>query len=715
MGEKDLQSIGQIGEDSTQTIELTELFTKDLTATGSFDGRWDIWKTTFGKVVQALPIPTVMIDTAYRVLVANQAWGKISPDYERIEGALFSTLFPNAASARKVQALLEEVFSTRKPRAVEGMLAIGQSRMWGRVTFRSIRIMAERSILAMVEDLTLEKRLLQQDRKHREELERRVEERTAELVRKNEELRREVTERMRVEASLRESEESLRLLIESAPIGVQISHEGKYQYVNPAFVAMFGYERADEIVGLPLADLLSPADKDVVESRMKPSSDTGETVVFHEITGMKKNGAPFSVSVWSTSITFRGESGILGFVADVSEEKALRSQLLRAQKLEAVGTLAGGIAHDFNNLLTVVLGHADMLVRRYDQQDRAYGAVRAIREAARHGRDLVRRILTFSRNVDTALQPVDLNWEVRQAQGLLQRTLPAMIGIEMQLGDRLSMVSADPSQVQQVLLNLVLNARDAMPDGGRLVIRTSNAFLDEDYCKLHPPIEPGEYVLLEVADTGHGMDKDVLDHMFEPFFTTKKASEGSGLGLAMVFGIVESHRGHITCESRSGQGTTFKIYLPVTTEEAGIDPVSTLQLPAMGKGTVLIVDDDDLIRELGREMLGLAGYRVLTAANGIEALEIYKNLGAEISLVILDLLMPEMDGTKCLEELLTIDPEVKVLVASGYTLDGVGERSLQKGAKGFISKPFETKQLLKSIFDALNAGSNRNDNSQPRK
>ena len=242
---------------------------------------------------------------------------------------------------------------------------------------------------------------------------------------------------------------------------------------------------------------------------------------------------------------------------------------------------------------------------------------------------------------------------------MLERTVPKMIRIELHLADDLMTVNADPGQMEQILLNLAVNAQHAMPDGGRLTIETANVTLDEDYSRTHLDVEPGKYVLLTVSDTGHGMDKEVLEHIFEPFYTTKGPGEGTGLGLAMVFGIVKSHKGHITCYSEPGTGTTFKIYLPAIVQEIEQDVAATQQMPAFGTETILLVDDEKSIRKLGEQMLRMAGYRVLTATNGREALEVYRSNQDRIALVILDLIMPEMGGKQCLEELLKIDPKVK--------------------------------------------------------
>jgi len=272
-----------------------------------------------------------------------------------------------------------------------------------------------------------------------------------------------------------------------------------------------------------------------------------------------------------------------------------------------------------------------------------------------------------------------------------------MVDIELKLMDDLKTVSADPTQIEQMLINLALNAQHAMPDGGKFTIETMNVILDKEYYEAYLSVEPGEYIQMSVSDTGHGIEKEILEHIFEPFFTTKGPGEGTGLGLAMVFGIVKSHGGHITCYSEPGVGTTFKIYLPVLAGMAAPDLTMTMEIPVLGSETILLVEDEQEIRELGKELLSLAGYNVLTATNGKEALDAYRKEKEKISLIILDWIMPGVGGHQCLRELLEIDPKARVLVSSGYSTKEIIKESVELGSKGFISKPYDTTQLLKEV------------------
>ncbi|MBW2173332.1 MAG: response regulator, partial [Deltaproteobacteria bacterium] len=356
---------------------------------------------------------------------------------------------------------------------------------------------------------------------------------------------------------------------------------------------------------------------------------------------------------------------------------------LQSQKMEAVGNLAGGIAHDFNNILQAIIGHVGLLLYDTGAQDSQYSKLKQIESSAHRASDLVRQLLTFSRKDESQPRPLNLNSEIKEVKDLLSSTIPKMIAVELQLDPDLGMINADPVQVNQILVNLAVNARDAMLETGTLVIGTKNMTLDEDFCHTHSGLRPGEHVMIWVSDTGHGVEEDVLDHMFEPFYTTKGVGKGTGLGLSTVYGIVKSHQGHIICESELGKGTTFKLYFP-TLGKAG------QQLPerdeeyysvTQGTETILVVDDETGVRRFCRELLRGFGYTVLTAGNGEEALKVFLRERGRIDLVILDLIMAGMGGRQCLEEMLKIDPQAKVLIMTGYAVDDHATQVLETGAK----------------------------------
>jgi len=403
-------------------------------------------------------------------------------------------------------------------------------------------------------------------------------------------------------------------------------------------------------------------------------------------------------------------TGLIHIVRDITnrkkseEDKArLEQQLLQAQKMEAVGTLAGGVAHDFNNVLQVVLGYSELILEDEELPRRYKADLLRINESAARGADLVQRLLTFSRKTEINPLPTNLNRRINEMRKMLERTIPKMIDIQLILAADLAPVDADPTQLDQILMNLALNARDAMPDGGKLVIETANIILDAEYSRNHLGTRSGQHVLLTVSDTGTGMGKDTLEHIFEPFFTTKEIGKGTGLGLAMVYGIVQQHGGHIWCYSEPGKGTTFKIYLPALVSGEDIEQTRLGPMPRGGSETILLVDDEEDIRDLGSRILKKAGYKVIAVSNGKQALEVYQRRGNEIALVMLDLIMPEMGGKQCLEGLLSLNSSVKVVVASGYSGDGPTKDVFAAGAKGFVNKPYDVRKVLEVVRRVLDA------------
>jgi PAS domain S-box-containing protein len=510
-----------------------------------------------------------------------------------------------------------------------------------------------------------------------------------------------ITERKLAEEENRKTAMSMRSLIEAAPMGIGIFHGNRHVYVNPAFVKMFGYQDADEILDKPIEALYIEGDRDLALEKIRDNASGSSKGASYSAMGLKKDGTEFDLQAWTASVQYDGKTASLVFVIDVSETKSLRAQLVQAQKMEAVGTLAGGIAHDFNNLLTVAMGYAELILMDLNEGDRHYEELQIIGKAAKDGSDLVQRILTFSRKVEPEPKPVNMNNEIKRIHKLLERTIPKMIRIELNLATEIKVVHADPGQIEQAVLNLALNAKDAMGEEGTLTIETANTRLDEDFCRNNIGLTPGQYVKISIKDTGPGIPKEHLDRIFEPFFTTKKRGEGTGLGLAMVFGIVRSHSGHINCVSHIGKGATFNIYLPVRKFETREEQETNTTYVTQGDELILIVDDEESIRRLGTRLLQKAGYNTLTAKNGLEAIEVFRDRKDDVSLVILDLIMPEMGGKKCLEELFRINPDLKVLVASGYSAEAPVEEVMAMGARKFLAKPYSRRDLLESVRKTL--------------
>lgn len=385
------------------------------------------------------------------------------------------------------------------------------------------------------------------------------------------------------------------------------------------------------------------------------------------------------------------------------EQRQLRDQLFQAQKMEAIGTLTGGIAHDFNNLFTIINGYAELILSGKTEDDPSYADLSKILNTGFKGADLVQRLLALSKKGESSPQPLDLNDTVENSSKLMERTFPKMIQTEMILQEDLDMVNADATQVQQVLMNLCINAREAMPDGGRLRIETRNTFVDEEYCSSHPGARSGRHVFIQVSDTGIGMNKETMDRVFDPFFTTKgwDFRKGTGLGLSVVKGIVEQHGGWVTCQSEPGKGTTFRMYFPAIEDAPTVDKPGAPAEKVPGKGKILLVDDEEDVRGLGKRILERSGYTAIAAANGKEALKTYAREQSSIALVILDLIMPQMGGEKCLEELLKIDPNVKVIVSTGHSLDARERLRLVSSARGFVNKPYGVTQLVQAVKEVM--------------
>jgi len=387
---------------------------------------------------------------------------------------------------------------------------------------------------------------------------------------------------------------------------------------------------------------------------------------------------------------------------DISEQKQMEAQLLQSQKMDAVGTLAGGIAHDFNNSLQAISGYTQLLLMGNSGSEKQKGMLNTIQHACNHASELTRQLLTFSRKIDSQLAPIDLNTELNNVLKIVKRTLPRMIDIETHLTDDLRVVEADHTQFEQIVMNLSINAGHAMPDGGVLTIETRNVDLDKIYCSTHLGAVPGAYAMLSITDTGYGMDAETREHIFEPFFTTRETGSGTGLGLSMVYGIVKTHQGYITCYSEPGQGTTFKVYFPDAAKNAQLAGVSEDRSEAIGGNEfILIVDDDQAVRELGRHLLERYGYKVAESESGEAALDRLREPGVNPDLVILDLNMPGMGGIRCLEEMDARKIDVPVLIASGHAPTDQIKTTIQNLAQGFVGKPYTLDEMLKAVRKTL--------------
>lgn len=516
-----------------------------------------------------------------------------------------------------------------------------------------------------------------------------------------------ITDRKKAEEGLQNQVSLMESLLEAIPTPVFFkSTDHIYLGCNEAFAEFTGRPK-EKIIGKSVFEVVPKEAAEVYRLQDERLFKNPGTQVY-EISVEGGDGEMHDTIV--NKATFADSSGavagLIGVVVDITdrkkaeaEQRQLRDQLFQAQKMEAVGTLAGGIAHDFNNLLTIINGYTELILSEKTEDDPSYADLEKILETGRKGADLVQRLLALSKKGEHGTQPLDLNRVVESAVVLMQRTFPKMIEIDTALEKDLGMVRADSSQVEQVLMNLCINAKEAMPEGGRIRIETRNSTVDEEYCRLNPGAEPGQHVLIEISDTGTGMSEETLDRIFDPFFTTKgwDFRKGTGLGLSVAKGIVEQHGGWITCESEQSKGTTFRIYFPTIedVQEAKRPEAATETAP---KGErILLIDDEDFVRDLGKRILERAGHTVITAANGKEALKIYERERSTIALVILDLIMPQTSGEKCLEDLLKIDPTLKVIVSTGHSLSQSERDRLGDLAKGFVNKPYRVQEFLEVV------------------
>lgn len=501
---------------------------------------------------------------------------------------------------------------------------------------------------------------------------------------------------------LHDSEEKYRTLFEQANDAVFITTlEGRILEANERAGQLLGYRR-EELLQRTLSSLMAPAPG---TGSAPPVPDPIQSGARAETEYLRQDGSRVAVEVSLGRLRVADQDLLLALVHDISRRKQTEEQLRQAQKMEAIGTLAGGVAHDFNNILTSILGYASLVQQELPPDSPLYRDMETILNSARRAADLTAQLLTFARrSSQTELRLLDPNDIVREVVKLLERTIDKAIAIEMRLSGDLAAVRGDSSQLHQALLNLCLNARDAMPRGGRLLLETRNVYLSEQDIGKDLQLTAGDYVVLSVSDTGEGIDPTVRGRIFEPFFTTKE--HGRGLGLAMVYGIVRGHGGAVHVYSERGQGTTFKVYLPACWE-AGEAPTQAVEEISGGQETILIVDDEENVRHVLQRILVRGGYTVLLASGGTQALDIYRQSRDEVALVILDIIMPRMSGQETFLRLMEIDPEVKVMLSSGYSENGQVNHILTDGAQGFLQKPYDMAMVLRKVREVLDKGPQR--------
>ncbi len=547
-------------------------------------------------------------------------------------------------------------------------------------------------------------------------LERRVKERTADLYRLNEDLQQKISERELAMRALEKAERKYRSIFENAVEGMfQTTPDGRIISVNPALALMHGYGSPEEMV----RELSGLAKRLYV--------DEGRRVEFVRL--MEENGAAFRfeartcrkdgtvnwISINARNVMDeKGETLYYeGSVEDITERKHLESQLLHSQKMEAIGTLAGGVAHDFNNILTAIVGYGNLLHIRMEKGDPSRRYVDRILSSSQKAINLTGSLLAFSRKQPVELKPHGVGTLIKEAGKLLKRLLTEDIDLRMDLVDADAVIMADRTQVDQVLMNLATNARDAMPEGGTLVIEAKRVVMENDFVRTHGYGSPGNYVLIRVADTGAGMDESTVKKMFEPFFTTKEKGKGTGLGLSIIYGIVKQHNGYIDVDSEAGKGTTFSLYFPeVLTGEAVETEAGHVPLNIrMGNETILVAEDNAEARSFLTEVLSVSGYTVIEAVDGDEALRTFSDNRDRVALVISDVVMPGRNGKELADEIHKIRPDMKILFTSGYTREVLLFKGIHDKTADYISKPLSPNDLLgkvREMLDGVDAALSRN-------
>jgi PAS domain S-box-containing protein len=500
------------------------------------------------------------------------------------------------------------------------------------------------------------------------------------------------------------SEKMVVALLESASQAIiSIDRTGRIVLSNHRAEEIFGYTR-EELLGARI-EILLPESRRSAHSREREDYFDRPRIrpmgIGMDLSGRRKDGTEFPVEVSLSNIETDQGFFAIAFVSDISQRKALEEQLLQAQKMEAVGRLAGGVAHDFNNMLTVISGYDRMILDELPPLDPLRAYADEILKAAERAGALTNQLLAFSRRQIIQPRVMNVNTVVGQTEKMLHRLLGEDIQLAFDLNAEMGNIRADPNQIVQAIVNLAVNARDAMPTGGRISVETTNVHLDETYVRTHLGVEPGEFVMIAMTDTGHGMDAATRQHIFEPFFTTKQQGKGTGLGLATVYGMVKQAGGDIWVYSEVGRGTTFKLYFPRVQEAVPDLAEGKSDSRASGGETVLVVEDENAVRDLTVKMLKQLGYVVLAAASGPEALEISRSDPRRIAALVTDVVMPHMSGRQVADELLLVRPDMKVLYLSGYTESTVIHHGVLDSAVDFLAKPFSREALGQKLREIL--------------
>jgi PAS domain S-box-containing protein len=508
-----------------------------------------------------------------------------------------------------------------------------------------------------------------------------------------------IENRISSKKALLNSEEKYRLLVENANDAIFVTQDDRIKFANSKLTEMIGYEYS-ELMDLPFTELIHPADRNSLFFRHFEPLHDNNPPNRSSFRIADASGQALWTDLNTVKIEWEGRPATLNFARDITHQKQLEAQLLSAQKMEAIGTLAGGIAHDFNNILSAIIGYTDLAALILPQEDPARSSLNEVMNAAQRAKELVHRILTFSQTQEQEQKPVRMDLIIQEALKLLRPSLPATIGIEQQI-DCQGTTLADPTQMHQVVVNLCTNAYHSMQEeGGLLKVRLAEVKLSTDDLVDHFDLDAGNYLKLTIADTGHGMDEQTLQRIFDPYFTTKEDGKGTGLGLAVVYGIVSAHQGTIQVNSAPGKGTTFEVFLPCIRNVTTDEPIS-IEQPSRGDESILFVDDEAALVRLATQLLEKCGYRVIGHTNPLEALELFKTDPNRFDLVITDMTMPHMTGNQLARALQDIRPDVPIIISTGYSEKISPEKARMMGLRDFVMKPFSFSNLTKSVRKAI--------------
>jgi PAS domain S-box-containing protein len=650
-------------------------------------------------------------NASQRFVAVNETAGQLL-DYSRQELWQKTLVELAAPECREEVARNLRLLESTGRRTFEALLIRGDGdRLPVEINARAIEHSQQPAVLSIVRDASARK-------KAEEELKRLVELLVAsndsleklntELSSRNDQLRREIAERRRAETALAASEDRYRRLVEGAPSLVAVIADDRVAYLNAAGARLLGAGSAQELIGLPVSEFLAPADAQRVAARLTETVAQGAelTLVEERLVDRKGRAIRLELSISPTEHRGRPAAQVVGY--DVTERRAveeqqqrLEEQLRQAQKLESIGRLAGGVAHDFNNILTGIMGYSDLLLAETLDPTARTEILKEMRVAAERASRITQQLLAFSRRQTITPRPLDLNEVIAEAGKMLKRLIGEDISLVFHPTPHLGRTLLDVGQFEQILVNLAVNARDAMPNGGLLAIQTRNVELDEERCAGRPDLRPGPYVLVTIGDNGAGMDAEVLAHIFEPFFTTKEFGKGTGLGLSTVYGIMQQNHGAIEVQSQPGVGSSFKLYFPrVESEQAAQRPPAEASLPR-GSETVMVVEDEEMVRQLACRVLARQGYRVIEAVDGEDALAKARSLDGRLDLVLTDVVMPRLNGRELVETLGRERSDFRVLYMSGYTDEILGRHGVLDQETLFIAKPFTIESLASRVRTAL--------------